>query len=317
VNRKLNRRDFIKKGVGTGAAAILGGGFIRLRSTVRPGGSPKPTYPDLAVVSGVDYLASASRAVGLIGGMGRFVPRNARVAILPNSQSSHPGTFTKLEIVRAVIRMCKTAGANEVNCLSWLPEKYWTATGLDRVLKEEGANLKIVDLKREDEFKPVSLPGGKILREAMIMKELFNNDCFIDLPIAKDHAGNRFTGAMKNLMGLNFAPVNRTFHTGDFKTKPDDIDRLDQCIADLNLAVQPALCIVDATEFITTNGPFGPGELATPRKVIAGTDRVAVDCYSASLRGLKGEEILMIKKGHEHGLGEIDLRKVRIQEVAL
>ena len=68
---------------------------------------------------------------------------------------------------------------------------------------------------------------------------------------------------MKNLMGLNFAEVNRTFHTGDFKTKPDDIDRLDQCIADLNLAVKPTLCVIDATEFITTNGPFGPGVLAS------------------------------------------------------
>ena len=77
----------------------------------------------------------------------------------------------------------------------------------------------------------------------------------------------------------------------------------------------PALCVVDATQIILTNGPFGPGELASPRKVVAGVDRVAVDSYSATLRGLKGEEILMIRKGYAHGLGEIDLDKVRIQEV--
>jgi uncharacterized protein (DUF362 family) len=122
---------------------------------------------------------------------------------------------------------------------------------------------------------------------------------------------------MKNLMALNFAQVNRTFHSGDFKTKPDDINRLDQCIADLNLAVTPALCIVDATEIITTNGPFGPGELARPRKIVAGVDRVAVDSYCASLRNLKGGDILMIRKGYEHGLGEIDLKKVRLQEVGI
>ncbi len=317
MDRKLNRRDFIKKGMGSGAAALLGGGLVW--PGPRRGGSfsPERGLPDVAVVVGKDYLASTRKAVDLVGGMGRFVPKNARVAILPNTQSAHPGTFTKPEIVRAIVRMCKSAGAGEVNCLSWLPEKFWTATGLAGVLKEEGANLKIVDLKSEDQFQPVPLPRGKILRQAMIMKEFFNNDCFIDLPITKDHAGNKFTGAMKNLMGLNFAAVNRTFHTGDFKTKPDDIDRLDQSIADLNLALKPTLCVIDATEFITTNGPFGPGELAAPRKVIAGVDRVALDCYAASLRGLKGEEILMIKKGHEHGLGEIDLKKVRIQEIAL
>lgn len=316
MDRKLKRRDFIKKSVGTGAVALIGGGLAWPRPGTGLSSSGKPGHPDVAVVKGEDCLASTRRAVALLGGIERFVPKNARVAILPNTQSAHPGTFTKPDIVRAVIRMCKQAGASEVNCLSWLPEKFWVATGLAAVLKEEGAELKIVDLKAEALFKPVALPKGKILREAMIMKELFNNDCLINLPITKDHAGNKFTGAMKNMMALNFAQVNRTFHSGDFKTQPDDIDRLDQCIADLNLAIKPVLSVVDATEIITTNGPFGPGELARPRKVVAGVDRIAVDSYCASLRGLKGEDILMIRKGHEHGLGEIDLNKVRIQEVA-
>ena len=317
MDRKLNRRDFLKKSAGTGAAALIGGGLAWPRSGTDLSRSAISEFPDVAVVQGQDYLTNTRKAVDLVGGIARFVPKNARVAILPNTQSAHPGTFTKPDIVRAVVRMCKAAGASEVNCLSWLPEKFWTATGLAGVLKEEGAELKIVDLKAEALFKPVALPKGKILREAMIMKEFFDNDCLINLPITKDHAGNKFTGAMKNLMGLNFAQVNRTFHSGDFKTNPDDIDRLDQCIADLNLAVKPVLSIVDATEFITTNGPFGPGELAAPRKIVVGVDRIAVDSYCASLRGFKGQEILMIKKGYEHGLGEIDLKKVRIQEIAV
>jgi len=317
VNRKLNRRDFLKKSAGTGAAALIGGGLAWPRDAAGHSRPALPEFPDVAVVQGPEYLANTRKAVDLIGGIARFVPKNGRVAILPNSQSAHPGTFTSPDVVRAVVRMCKDAGAREVNCLSWLPEKFWTATGLAGALKEEGAELKIVDLKDEALFKPIALPKGKILREAMIMKELFENDCLINLPITKDHAGNKFTGAMKNLMGLNSAPVNRTFHSGDFKTNPDDIDRLDQCIADLNLAITPVLSIVDATKFITTNGPFGPGELAAPQKIVAGVDRIAVDSYCASLRGFKGPEILMIKKGYEHGLGEIDLEKVRIREIAV
>jgi len=315
VDATLKRREFIKKTVGTGAAALIGGGLGWASSIKSLSFSSASKFPDLAVVEGEDNLAIARKAVELLGGIKRFVPHNSRVAILPNSQGAHPGTFTKPEIVRAVVRMCKEAGAQEINCLSWLPEKYWVATGLSDALREEGAYLKIIDLKNEAQFKSVFLPKGKILHEAKIMKELFSNDCFINLPITKDHAGNKYTGAMKNLMALNFAQVNRTFHSGDFKTKPDDIDRLDQCIADLNLAIKPTLCIVDATEFITTNGPFGPGELARPHKVIAGVDRVAIDTYCASLRGLKSEDILMIRKGHEHGLGQIDLGKVRIKEI--
>jgi uncharacterized protein (DUF362 family) len=312
MSRKIDRREFLKSG--TTAAALLTGALAK------PFGaagalSGAEAAPDVVVVRGQDPQAGAEKAVALLGGMGRFVRKGAKVAILPNTQSRHPGTFTKPEIVRAVVRMCRKAGAAEVNCLSWLPQKSWEATGLAAVLKEEGAALKLVDPKAEALFRLVALPKGKVLREARIMEELFKTDVLINLPITKDHAGNRFTGAMKNMMGLNFAAVNRTFHSGDFKTKPDDIERLDQCIADLNLAVTPALHIVDATEIITTNGPFGPGELLRPRKIVAGVDRIAVDSYCAGILGLSPGEVLMIRKGFEHGLGKMDLGRVKVREV--
>jgi uncharacterized protein (DUF362 family) len=92
---------------------------------------------------------------------------------------------------------------------------------------------------------------------------------------------------------------------------------LDQCIADLNTVIHPQLCIVDATEFITTNGPFGPGKLLNPKEVIAGTDRVAIDAYCCSLWGLRGEDIFTIKKAYDLGLGEINLKKVALKRVNL
>ena len=115
MDDKLKRRDFIKKGVGTGVAALMGGGLAWPRSGTGLSRSANSEFPDVAVVQGEDYLASTRKAVDLIGGIGRFIPKNARVAILPNTQSAHPGTFTKPDIVRAVVRMCKTAGAAAVN----------------------------------------------------------------------------------------------------------------------------------------------------------------------------------------------------------
>ena len=61
-----------------------------------------------------------AKAVELVGGIGKFVPKGARVACSPNVQSKNPGTFTKPEILRSVIRMCKSAGAKEIACLSYL-----------------------------------------------------------------------------------------------------------------------------------------------------------------------------------------------------
>lgn len=310
--KKIGRREFFETSAKYGFAAAFGASFgapFFRGSTLHASGHAKI---DIAVIKGNDYLNNTIKAVELLGGMEKFVPKGSKVAILPNTQSKHPGTYTKPDIVRAVIRMCKKAGAKEINCLSWLSQKNWDATKLGNAVTEEGANLKLADRKDEAAWKMVPVPKGKVFKEAKILKALYENDVFIDIPITKDHAGNKFTGTMKNLMGLN--GNNLFFHTGKFK-EPDNIEHLDQCIADLNTIIKPDLCVVDGTELITTKGPFGPGELVKPLKIIAGVDRVAVDAYSCTLWGLQGKDIIMIQKGYEHGLGEIDLTKVHIKEV--
>lgn len=314
MDKKIGRREFFKRSAQFGFSAAVGFGLGRPLQggyTVLQGDE----IPDIAVVKGSDYYAGTIKAVEALGGMKKFVPEDAKVAILPNSQSRHPGTYTKPELIRAVVEKCLEAGAREVNCLTWLSRENWEATGLDKAVTEAGAGMKFIE-SEEANFKTVPIPEGGVLEEAMIMKEFFNHDVFIDMPVTKDHAGNKFTGTMKNLMGLNYRQHNRQlFHKKDWQTDPESIRHLDQCIVDLNKAVRPALCVVDATEFITTNGPFGPGELIKPQKIVAGVDRVAVDAYCASLWGLAGEDIYMIKLGAEQGLGEIDLEKVRIKEI--
>jgi uncharacterized protein (DUF362 family) len=313
VKKKIGRREFFKKGAKIGLSAAIGYGFVSC-SGGEEGASSVKERVDIAVATGTDYFTSTIKAVEGVGGMSAFVPKDARVAILPNSQSRHPGTFTEPEVIRAVVEMCQKASAAEVNCLTWLKPESWEASGLDVAVKEAGANLKFIE-SEEANFKVVPVQGWKMHQEVMIMKEFYNNDVFIDIPITKDHAGNKFTGTMKNLMGLNYRPNNRLFHKEDWTTNPESIQFLDQCIVDLNKVIKPALCVVDATEFITTNGPFGPGELIKPQKVIAGVDRVAIDAYCATLWGLTGEDIYAIKLGSEQGLGEMDLNKVGIKEI--
>jgi len=314
MGKKIGRRDFLKNSAQLGLTAAVGGTVLsRLGGGMHAGASIANDI-DIAVVNGADYHKSTLKAVDMLGGISRFVPKGAKVALLPNAQRWHPGTFTKPEIVKAVIQMCRQAGAEEVNVLSYLDRKNWDLTGLAEAIEAEGANLKLIE-REEDNFKAVPIPKGKALTEAMLLKEFFNNDVFIDMPITKDHAGNKFTGTMKNLMGLNFPKNNRLFHKTDWKTDAGAIQHLDQCIADLNTIAKPTLCVVDATEFIITNGPMGPGKIIQPQKVVAGLDRVAIDAFCTTLWGLKAEDIFMIKSAYEHGLGEIDLKKVQIKEV--
>ena len=316
MSSKLDRREFLTRTAKLGAGAVLGPKILSALAD-GPLAARAADAPGIAVVSGTDYAAMTAKAVDLVGGIARFVPKGARVLLMPNVQSKNPGTFTKPEILRSVLRMCKSAGAKEIACLSYLGQPNWDGAGLAPVIQKEGAVLKLV--ARDDaNFKAVPVANPAALKEAMIMNAFYDYDVFINMPVTKDHAGSKFTGTLKNLMGLNGPNCNRTqFHMPNWQTDPAAIEHLETCIVDLNTVLKPALNIVDATEIIRTNGPMGPGELIKPLKVIAGVDRVAVDAYCATILGLKGEEIHMIRKAFERKLGEIDLKKVKIQEVKI
>lgn len=339
MSDKIDRRRFIQKGTAiVGSSLLAGTSIIQCRSEEpkKPDVDEKAKVKkpeavkndigqktveketpgvDVSVAHGSDYLKATKKAVEQLGGIERFVPSGSKVAILANPQRNNPGAFTGPKVLEGVIELCRSAGAKSIECISWQSVENWENTGLKEVVDRLGARLNISDRKDESLFKKVSIPNAKALKEAEIMTSLYESDLLINVPVCKDHAGNRFTGTLKNLMGLNSSPNNRTFHKADWDTNPESIQFLDQCIADLNLVVKPALNVVDATEFIITNGPFGPGKLHSAQKVVAGTDRVAIDAYCCTLLGLKAEEIFTITAAAAHGLGESDLSKVAVKEV--
>jgi len=323
MSSNVSRRSFIKQSAVVGASSFIGAGMLSCQ-----GGEDQPATGEAAsatsrgprsnaisVVTGDRYFDNTILAVDQIGGMGQFVSEGSRVAVLANPQRNNPGAFTRPAVVAAVVSMCREAGAERVSCLSWQPEQNWENTGIAEAISKEGGELVIADRRDESLFNPVPIPSGVALEEARLMAELDNYDVLIDVPITKDHAGNKFTGTLKNFMGLNSPESNQLFHQENWTTDIGAITHLEQCIADLNTVITPDLCVVDATEFITTGGPFGPGDLLRPQKIVAGTDRVAIDAYCCTLWGLAPHDIIAIAKAFEHGLGEMDLSKVQISEV--
>ena len=177
--------------------------------------------------------------------------------------------------------------------------------------------LELFDYKDYSQFKRVAIPKGILLKEAEIIKEYFDFDVFIIVPIFKHHVDTVVSCTMKNLMGLNSYRSNRKFHIEETDQKIDTFEYLAQCIADLNTVIVPTLNVVDATEFIVTNGPMGPGKIIKPRKIVAGVDRIAVDVYCISLLNKKVKDVIKISKGYEHGLGEMDISKVQVHDAEL
>jgi uncharacterized protein (DUF362 family) len=253
-------------------------------------------------------------AVEMLGGIGKYVKRGDRVVIIPNSPWKNHGAYTNPDITLAVMKMCMSSGAKDVTTLIAIDPDYW-----QRGLRFPRHRKEIAALKTTAAKKRKELPSSKLLRYAEYSVELFDADVYINIPIAKDHIGTRFTGNLKNLMGACPRETNHRMHipegrTGEFYAF---IDHLSQSIADLNLVRMPDLSLCDVTEVITNNGPTGPGLIKKVRTVVAGSDALAVDTISASLIDREPSEILMLGFAAAHKLGENDPEKILVEKKEL
>ena len=159
----------------------------------------------------------------------------------------------------------------------------------------------------------MGIPRGVSLKSAEGIREVVEVDILINVSISKNHAGTNYSGILKNMMGAATYSTCRYFHYGKGGWN-EDVDFLSQCVADLNRLRKPALVVCDSTECIVTNGPYGPGKIVTPQKIVAGFDPVTVDAYCARLLGMPADQIGMIGKAAAFGLGEMNLDKLRISE---
>ena len=133
---------------------------------------------------------------------------------------------------------------------------------------------------------------------------LFQVDHVINLPCAKCHTQLWFTGAMKNFVGMSSLPTRKFFHgraPSGMQTMPDkpgnlpyttteaDIVAVSQHIAELNLALAPALNIIDGTRPLYA-GSHVAGESTKADIIIASTDRIAADVAMVGLLRTLGSE---------------------------
>ena len=300
----MDRRSFLKRGAAGSAAAFLGGSV--LGSKVMAGIADKDA--DITVMTGSDYFKNTEKAVKALGGMERFVPKGSKVGLIINAGFEQKGAYLNPDISLSVLDMCFKAGAEEVICMQYVKDEYWTRSAYLDQVKDLFENVKQVESNdfpaefNEDEWMVIpKIEGSVALEDVEVIKALDEVDVLINIFIAKHHAGSMYTGAMKNAMGFCTRKTNVFFHLGSGER--NDPDFLAQCIADINLYRQPDLLIGDATEFIVTNGPSGPGELVKLDKVYAGTNMVAMDALGASFNDLTAEDVPTLLKAKKLGLG--------------
>jgi uncharacterized protein (DUF362 family) len=216
------------------------------------------------------------------------------------------------ELMMALIRMCYDAGAKRVAVWDHTCDNYqftFARSGLKEAGQKAGAD--VLSGHGRNVYKQTEVPKAKKLKTAEVLRDVLESDVFINFPLPKQHFATELTLGMKNLMGILWDMEQ--LHKID----------LHQCIADINTLRKPDLVVVDAIRILTTNGPKGPGKTEDPVEVVASTDIVAVDAYTAAYfrnpktgKPYRPEEIRFVKYAYDHGLGEIDLSKVRVKKVS-
>jgi len=100
-------------------------------------------------------------------------------------------------VLLAALTMCAGAGAKELWLLKGVPSGYWKRS--DRAAKHQ----PVIDSAKasEQDNKVVKITKGVALTEAHVDRRLLEADVYINISIAKHHAGSGFTGALKNAMG--------------------------------------------------------------------------------------------------------------------
>ena len=303
THEEITRRDFFKRAAAAGLAAY---GLAELDRLPEAEAAAPPT---IVVASNKSPAQLVRAAVDGMGGMKRFVKPGNTVVLKPNiawARKPEQAANTNPEVVAEVIRLCKAAGAREVKVIDHSIDGPDTA-----VLKMSGigpaaeaAGARVISARSQAMYQRVNVKGGKVLRSADVLRDLMRADVWINLPIAKVHGSTKVTLACKNLMGV-------VWDRGAWHQSAS----LDQCIADFAAQFRPNLIILDGVRTLLSNGPKGPGKVASPGVVVAGLDPLAVDAYGVTLLGLKPQEVGHIKLGFASGVGEMRLDRIKVKHV--
>jgi uncharacterized protein (DUF362 family) len=318
----LNRRDFLRRLAGASVLAATAGGLGYLLGDATgpaagPGRATKPGLgdftvaaatagqPGLAEVHGIDRAAMFAAAVSALGGLERYVAKGDTVLVKVNAVIASPpvlGATTHPDLLAAVVKACRAAGAarilvtdNPINA----PQACFEVSGLAGAARQAEA---VVVMPRPDFFSPVSLPGGRLLRDWPVMAgALAGVTKVIVLSQVKDHARAGASMSLKNLYGLLGGRRN-VFH--------QDINGI---IAELGRLIRPTLFVLDGVVSMMTNGPTGGSlsDLKATGTMIVSADPVATDALGAGLLGRAPDDLPYLRLAQAAGVGTLDVASLR------
>ncbi|MBU4229998.1 MAG: DUF362 domain-containing protein [Desulfurivibrionaceae bacterium] len=300
----MDRREFLREVALWSAGFSVGVPHFKICEALAADSHPSL----LAHATGKNYRDLVDRVLSPLGGMEKFVRPSDKVVVKPNigwDRNPAQAANTHPQVVRVLVERALDAGAGEVLVFDRTcneERRCYVNSGIQEALA--GIKDKRLKLFHPDERKyiPVDIERGKAVRRLDIYRDALEADSYINVPVAKHHGLSRLTMGLKNSMGVLGGTRGAMHHN------------LGQKLADLATVIRPRLTVIDATRILLANGPQG-GNLDDVRvldTVIASVDPVAADAYATTLFGLKPEEIESTVAAYKLGLGEMDLKKIRV-----
>lgn len=248
-----------------------------------------------------------------MGGMGRFVRPGERIVLKANLLRAAPpesAICTHPAVVEAAAKLVKEAGGTPVICDSpggalhkeAVLRNLYEKTGMAAAAAAAGAELSM-----DSSTRTVSLPEGKVLRQAEIITPVAEADGVIDLCKMKTHVLMSMTGAVKNLFGV----IPGLSKVGYHATHPDHATFAD-VLLDLTGYVKPRLSLMDG--ILAMEGD-GPGSSGTPRQaglLLASANPLALDTAAGAIMNLPRQDNPVLLAAERRGLTPCRMEDVEL-----
>ena len=242
----------------------------------------------VALIKTTDRVDGVRRALELLG----LNPvRGNHVLLKPNFNSADeaPGS-THADVLRSLIVRFNDMGARSVTVADR------SGMGDTRaVMREKGVYALAEELGFEsvafddlEEKDWVNRRSGDFhwQRGYAVPRLLLEADCVVQTCNLKTHRfGGHFTLSLKNSVGLAAKSVPGDGY--DYMNELHSSPYQRHMIAEINMAYEPALIIMDGVEAFTDGGP-DRGTRARPEVMLAGIDRVAMDAVGVALLRMFG-----------------------------
>jgi uncharacterized protein (DUF362 family) len=313
LHEQISRKKFLKICFGGLLAFISQNILLKLAfakipsSNGRPKAGIKGNY-DLVLTEGPDSYKNTVEAIRAMGGMERFVKKNATVFIKPNiswDRTPEQAANTDPQVVAALVDLCYKAGVKRVNIADNTcneARRCYVASGIAKAAKEKGAYVYFPD---EWDIVKAHFPYKSPMEGWPIFRYAIECDTFINVPILKHHGLTGLTLSMKNLMGI-CSGTRGLIHVN-----------ISRKLADLTDFIHPDLTVIDATRVLLRHGPSGGNleDVAVMNKIIAATDPTLADAYACTLVDRAPMSIGCIKEAVKQNYGSADIEKAKMRKI--